>query len=470
MPAEQPPEYDPTCQEDLDPASGDSRLPAPLAAPAVLVVGGGIAGLQVALTVAEAGCTVYLVEREPSIGGHLAQLDVIAPTFDSAARLLDPLLAGVASHPNIRLMTCAEVQQVSGSVGRFVVRVRVNPRYVDGARCTACGLCARACVLEAGVPNTFDAGLSRRRAIYLPMNGRGIPSVAVIDPAACLLLSTGDCLKKCVDACPTAAVDLGQQPRLVDLVVGAVVLASGLDTFDAAHLSAFGFGRSPDILDTIQFERLSSVTGPTGGEIVTSRGLSPRRAAIIHCVGSRDRNAHPYCSRVCCMTALKHAHRLRARTGAEVWEFYIDIRTGGKGSEEFYEYVQQQGVYFVRGRAAEVLVLDSGQIQVRAEDTTLALPVQIDVDMVVLAAALEPRSDAERLASLFGLSRDADGFFLEADPVLRTCHTSVPGVFLAGACQSPRDLPDTVTHATAAAAQVLALIAPGRAAIMPPAD
>jgi heterodisulfide reductase subunit A len=301
-------------------------------------------------------------------------------------------------HPNIKLMTYSDVVEVSGYVGQFEVKVRQRPRYVDLDLCTGCGACVEACVFKKGVPNEFDAGLSKRKGVYIPMNGQGIPMKAVIDEDACLYLHRGKCTQKCLDACPTDAIDFEQKEEFVDLDVGTIILATGFDMFDPTRLSAYSYGQSPNILDGIEFERLSSATGPTQGEILTKDGEKPERVAIIHCVGSRDENANRYCSRVCCMYALKHAHLVRDKTGAEVFEFYMDIRAFGKEYEEFYERVQAEGVYFVRGRAAEVVVLDDGKLQVKAEDTTLGIPVAISVDMVVLATAMEPQRDADKVA------------------------------------------------------------------------
>lgn len=370
-------------------------------------------------------------------------------------------------HPNIELMTYSEVEEVSGYVGHFKVKVRQRPRYVDIALCTGCGACAEACVFKKGVPNEFDVGLSRRRAAYMPMNGQGVPMKAVIDDQACLFLTRGKCTQACMEACPTGAINLDQTKEVVELEVGAIIVATGFEMFDPTRLSAFSYGKSPNIIDGLQFERLSSATGPTQGQIFTAEGKKPEQVAIIHCVGSRDEHTHSYCSRVCCMYALKHAHLVRDKTGAEVFEFYMDIRAGGKDYEEFYERVQEEGVYFVRGRGAEVLVLGDGQLQVKAENTVLGIPVKINVDMVILATAMESQQDADRVASTFGISRSASGFFQEAHPKLRPFHTNTDGVFLAGACQSPKDVPDTVAHANAAATEVLSLLSRGEVIISP---
>jgi heterodisulfide reductase subunit A len=370
-------------------------------------------------------------------------------------------------HPNITLLTYSEVEEVSGYVGHFKVKVRQRPRYVDMSLCTGCGVCAEACVFKKGVPNEFDAGLSHRRAAYIPMNGQGVPMKAVIDDQACLFLRRGKCTQACMEACPTQAINFEQKQEIVELDVGAIVLATGFNMFDPTRISAFAYGKSPNIIDGLEFERLSSATGPTQGQILTAEGKKPERVAIIHCVGSRDEHTNRYCSRVCCMYALKHAHLVRDKTGAEVFEFYMDIRAFGKDYEEFYERVQEEGVYFVRGRGAEVLVLDEGQIQVKGENTNLGIPVQINVDMVILATAMEPPRDADRVASTFGISRSANGFFQEAHPKLRPFHTNTDGIFLAGSCQSPKDVPDTVAHASAAAAEILSLLSRGEVIISP---
>jgi heterodisulfide reductase subunit A len=370
-------------------------------------------------------------------------------------------------HPKIELMTYSDVIGVSGYVGQFKVRVRQRPRYVDTKLCTGCGQCVEACVYRKGVPNEFDAGLGKRRAAYIPLNGQGMPMKAVIDKDTCVWLSRGKCLKDCVKACPANAIEFDQKEEIVELNVGSIVVATGFDMFDAKRLSAYSYGKSPNILDGLQFERMSSATGPTKGQILTAGGKKPERVAIIHCVGSRDEHANRYCSRVCCMYALKHAHLVRDKTGADVFEFHMDIRAFGKDYEEFYARVQEEGVYFVRGRGAEVTVLNGGTLQVKAEDTTLGIPVQIGVDMVILETAMEPPRDSDEVASLFGISRSASGFFQEAHPKLRPFHTNTEGVFLAGACQAPKDVPDTVAHAGAAAGEVLSLLSRGQVIISP---
>jgi len=358
-------------------------------------------------------------------------------------------------HPNITLLTYSEVEAVSGYVGNFTVRIRKRARSVDEEKCTGCGLCQEKCPTKV-VDTAYEAGMGQRKAIYRPFS-QAIPNIPVIDRENCLFFTKGRC-KLCEKVCPAGAIDYNQQDQLLDVQVGAVVVATGYGMWDPRKLPQYSYGLSPNIITGLQFERLVSAGGPTGGHIVTAEGKKPERVAIIHCVGSRDVNAHPYCSRFCCMYSLKHAHQVRDHTGAQVYQFYMDMRAFGKAYEEFYERVQREGVYFVRGRGAEVVVLDDGRIQVKAENTNLGIPVQIDVDMVILETAMEAPHDSDRVATLFGISRSASGFFQEAHPKYRPVESTRPGVFLAGCCQGPKDIPDTVAQAKAAAASALVVL------------
>jgi heterodisulfide reductase subunit A len=267
--------------------------------------------------------------------------------------------------------------------------------------------------------------------------------------------------------CETEAINFDAQEEFLDLDVGTIILATGFENFDPTGLEQYGYGRSPNVISGIEFERMSNSAGPTGGEILTAEGVPPKRVAIIHCVGSRDKHAHEHCSRVCCMYALKQAHLVRDKTDAEVFEFYMDMRTFGKGYEEFYERIQEEGVLFVRGRGTEVVTGKDGKLTVKAEDINLGRPVSATVDMVILGAGIVPQPDAAEVAQTFAISRSPDGFFMEAHPKLRPFHTNTDGVFLAGACQAPRDIPDTVAHATAAAAEALVLLDCGEVSISP---
>ena len=367
-------------------------------------------------------------------------------------------------HPNIELLTYSEVEEVSGYIGKFQVKVRKKARHVNAELCTGCGLCQEKCPQKT-IPSEFDQGLGKRSAIYVPFP-QAIPRVPVIDTARCTYFLEQKC-RACEKLCPAGAIDFEQEDEILELEVGAVIMATGFAQFQAEELPQYNRSLSPDIIDGLQFERLSSATGPTEGEILTSKGVPPERVAIIHCVGARDEYSNIYCSRVCCMYALKHAHLVRDKTNAEVYEFYMDIRASGKGYEEFYTRVQEEEVYFVRGRAAEVTVLEDGQLMVLAEDTILGKPVSAKVDLVVLGSAMVPQIDSGQVASTFGIGRSEDGFFLEAHPKLRPVETNTDGVFLAGACQAPRDVPDTVAHADAAAGRCLSLLSRGEVTISP---
>jgi heterodisulfide reductase subunit A len=367
-------------------------------------------------------------------------------------------------HPNITLLSYSEVEEVAGYVGTFDVRIRKRARSVREDLCTGCGLCQEKCPRRV-LDTAFEAGMAKRKAIYRPF-GQAIPNIPVIDRENCLYFTKGRC-KLCEKTCPTGAIDFEQEDEFLDVQVGAIVVATGFGMWDPVQLPQYSYGLSPNIITGLQFERLTSAGGGTGGEILTAEGEKPERVAIIHCIGSRDENAHPYCSRFCCMYSLKHAHQVREKTGAEVYDFYMDMRAFGKAYEEFYERVQEEGVTFVRGRGAEVEVLPDGRLRVKGEDADLGRLVAADVDMVILATAVEPQPDAGRMAALFGLGRTPDGWFAEAHPKLRPVETSTAGVFLAGVCQGPRDVPDTVVHAGAAALEAVRLFNQGEVTISP---
>ncbi len=373
-------------------------------------------------------------------------------------------------HPNITLLSYSEVEEVSGYVGSFNVRIRKRARSVNEDLCTGCGVCQEKCprrVLDTG----FDAGMGKRKAIYFAFS-QAIPNLPVIDRENCLYFLKGRC-KLCEKNCPAGAIDFEQEDQFLEVQVGSIVIATGFAMWDPVQLPQYSYGLSPNIITGLQFERLTNAGGPTAGEILTADGTKPERVAIIHCIGSRDENAHVYCSRFCCMYSLKHAHQVREKTGAEVFDFYMDMRAFGKAYEEFYERIQEEGITFVRGKGAEVEVLDPqngakhGQLRVKGEDANLGRLVTAEVDMVILATAIEPQPDADQVASIFGLGRTPDGWFAEAHPKLRPVETSTAGVFLAGSCQGPRDVPDTVAHAGAAALEVVRLFNQGEVTISP---
>ncbi len=432
--------------------------------PSVLVVGGGIAGIHAALTIANSGKHVYLVEREPTIGGHMAKFDKTFPTLDCAACILTPKMTAVGSHPNITLWTYSEVVGVEGYVGNYKVKVCRKPRYINEDLCIGCQECVTACVYKEGkTPDKHNLGLNKRKPIYLPF-AQAVPQKVVIDPGACIEFKSGKCKKTCVEACgERKAIDFKQTEKIEEIEVGAVILATGFKTFDAARNAYYGYGRYPNVYTSLEVERLVNASGPTAGELILRDGTRPKSVGIIHCVGSRDHNTNRWCSKVCCMYSLKLAHLIKERTGAEVYNFYIDMRTPGKGYEEFYDRLLDEGVHFVRGRVAEVRdwaahPSEKGKLIIRAEDTLAGFVRRVPVDMVILSVGLEPQPDASEVRRLFNISCSAEGWFLERHPKLAPVSTFTEGVYIAGACQGPKDIPDAVAQAGAASAEAVALI------------
>jgi heterodisulfide reductase subunit A2 len=362
-------------------------------------------------------------------------------------------------HPNIELLSYSEVVDVHGYVGNFQVTVKRKPRYVDESKCTGCGACMAECVWQDRVYSEYEAGMGLRAAAYIPF-AQAVPMKAVIDPSACLLLTRGKCSQKCVQACEANAIDFNQKEEFVDLKVGSVVLATGFDMTDHPTLARYGYGRYDNVIDGLQFERLTSAAGPTGGQVLTRDGREPESIVFLHCIASRDDDAHEYCSRICCMYGTKQAHLAKEKIKGQVYQFYIDMRTAGKGYEEFYKRMQHEGIHYVRGKVAEVVDDPEGtdKLLVRGEDTLLGRYVEIPADLVVLLTAAVPAVGSRDLGKLFGVTVDKDGFFAEEHPKLKPVDTTTAGVFLAGACQSPKDIPDTVAQASAAASKVLGLL------------
>ncbi len=441
--------------------------------PSVLIVGGGIAGIHAALTMAEAGKKVYLVEREPTIGGHMAKFDKTFPTLDCAACILTPKMSTVGSHPNITLWTYSEVAKVEGFVGNYKVTVKRKPRYIIEDACVGCMECIKSCVYkEPKFPDEFNEGLGKRKPVYIPFP-QATPQVVLIDPETCLQLKTGKCKKTCVEACADRqAIDFNQKEEFIDIQVGTVIVATGFKTFDAERLPQYGYGVHKNVYTALEVERLVNASGPTGGHVVMRDGQEPKSVGIIHCVGSRDKKTNRWCSRVCCMYSMKLAHLIKEHTGAEVYSFYIDMRTPGKGYEEFYDKLLEEGVQFIRGRVGEVTDWafapgEDGKLVIRVEDTLAGYVRRIPVDMVVLASGLEPQKDSQDVRRLFNMSCSTEGFFLERHPKLAPVSTFTEGVFIAGCCQGPRDIPDTVAQAGAAAAEALVLIDKGSVELEP---
>lgn len=450
--------------------------------PDVLVVGGGIAGIHAALTLANAGKKVYLVEREPSIGGHMAKFDKTFPTLDCAACILTPKMSEVGSHPNITLWAYSEVVKVDGYVGNYTVQVKRKARYVNEELCTGCQDCIANCVYkEPKFEDEFNEGLGRRKPVYIPFP-QATPQVVLIDPEVCLNFKrsknpdgtpvvSDKCKKTCVEACgEKRAIDFTQKDEIREIKVGTIIVCTGFKTFDAHRVPAYGYGIYPNVYTALEVERLVNASGPTGGEVILRGGKhpdgtprKPKSIGIIHCVGSRDKKTNLWCSRVCCMYSMKLAHLLKEHTGAEIYNFYIDIRTPGKSYEEFYNKLLEEGTHFIRGRVGEVTDWamtpeEEGKLVIRVEDTLAGVVRRIPVDMVVLATGLEPQADSAEVRRLFNMSCGGDGWFLERHPKLAPVNTFTDGVFLAGCCQGPKDIPDTVAQAGAAAAEALALI------------
>ncbi len=432
--------------------------------PAVMVVGGGIAGIHAALTMANAGKHVYLVEREPSIGGHMAQFDKTFPTLDCAACILTPKMTEVRSNPNITLWTMAEVDRVDGYVGNYTATVRHKPRFIVEDACVGCLECIEACVYKVGkTPDVFNLGLNMRKPVYIPFP-QAVPQLVVIDQEACIEFKSGRCKKTCVEACADRnAIDFTQTETIDTVDVGAVILATGFKTFDPKRTPSYGYGVYPNVYTSMELERLVNSSGPTEGHVTLRDGRTPETVGILHCIGSRDVNTNEHCSRVCCMYSLKLAHLVKEKTGAEIYNFYIDIRAAGKGMEEFYNRVAEEGVHFIRGKVADVYpeAGNTGRVVLQAEDTLLGRVRKIPVDMVVLATGLEPQADAEDVRRIFNITCAGGGFFMERHPKLAPVSTFTDGIYLAGACQGPKDIPDTVAQAGAAAAEALALIDKG---------
>jgi heterodisulfide reductase subunit A len=456
--------------------------------PAALVVGGGIAGLEAALDMAEAGYQCYLVERQPSLGGRMAQLNKTFPRLEDAGALVASEIRRAMGHPNVEVLAYSELVDVEGYVGNFKATVRRKPRFVDADKCTSCAKCAEACVLAGQIVDEFQAGLSRRGAVYLPFAG-ALPPTYTVDPAHCLLLTDGDCpspggeqAPPCVLACPEDAIDFGQreEERLLD--VGALVIATGYDPFDARRKPEFGYSQYPGVITALEFERMAAANGPTAGRIVVpppagfqptgsapaagAEGREPEHVVFVHCVGSRDKQiGNEYCSRVCCMYTAKQANVvLDQLPDARVTVFYMDVRAFTKGGEEFYDRARARGIRYRRGNPSEIY-RRGDKLVLRVEDTLLRRPVEVEADLVVLAVGLEPGAAGEGVAKMLKLSCSGDRFLAEAHPKLRPVDTTSDGIFLAGTCQGPKDIPDTVAQAKAAAASALIPLSMGQATV-----
>ncbi|MHA1480742.1 MAG: FAD-dependent oxidoreductase [Candidatus Thorarchaeota archaeon] len=430
-----------------------------------LIVGAGIAGISAALDLANAGFKVYLVEKEPTIGGNMARIDKTFPTLDCSSCILTPRMAEAGAHPNIELLTLSEVKKVDGFVGNFEVTIVQQPRYVDTEICTSCNDCADICPVD--IPCLFNANLCYRKAIYIPF-AQAVPTAYYLDMENCLGVDAVRC-GKCKVVCEAGAIDYDDSEKEIHIEVGTIIVATGYEVFDATQKPEYGYGEFPNVVNLMEVERMLSSSGPTLGRVVRpSDTKEPQKIVYIQCVGSRDELTNKYCSRVCCMTAIKQARMLLEKTGVQIYVFYIDIRTFGKGFEEFYEATAKAGVSFIRGRVGEVLENPDQTLTVRGEDTLLGKPIIFkDVDLVVLSTGVVAPVKTKDVAHALGLSLSPDGFLLEAHPKLRPVDSFSEGVFVAGMAQGPKDIPDTVAQAKAAASGAMALMGKGKISIEP---
>ncbi len=435
----------------------------------VLVVGGGIAGIQASLDLANAGFKVYLVEKAPSIGGRMAQLDKTFPTLDCSACILTPKMVDVVKHPNITLLTNSEVIGVKGFVGNYEVSILKKPRYVDEARCVGCELCTQVCPVK--VPDRFNENMSQTRAISV-YSSHAVPKVATVDASFCLKLKTKkkEVCGKCLQACEAKAINFEQQPETLQLKVGGIILAVGSNVFDATQAPELGYGRFPNVISNIEFERISDASGPTGGKILSPKsGQPPKSIVFVQCVGSRDKRFHEYCCRVGCMVSLKQAILAREKMGEDVdiYVCYNDLRSFGKGYEEFYRRARDLDINFVAGIPSDIRANADGQLFFDVYERGTSKLLEMHTDLVILANGLVPSDDLAKINELFHASRSADGFLLEAHPKLRPLECSTAGIFLAGACQGPKDIPDTVAQASGAAAKAIDLLSSGEIELEP---
>ena len=425
-----------------------------------LVIGGGIAGIQTALDIADAGFEVDIVEKKPTIGGKMTQIDKTFPTLDCAACILTPKMVDAAQNEKIRIYSYSEVEAVKGFVGNFHVTIRKKARYVKEDVCTGCGLCTEKCP-QKKVPNEFNLGLDNRRAIYIPF-AQAVPKVATIDPDFCNMLKNGKC-GVCAKVCTAGAIDYKQQDEHIEREYGAIVVATGFDPISLEKFDEFAYSKSPDVVSSLEFERLMNAAGPTGGTLLRpSDGAHPKTIVFVQCVGSRcdgGEKGKSYCSKICCMYTAKHAMLCREKyPDTDVYVFYIDVRTPGKNFDEFYRRaVEEYGVHYIKGMVGKV-VPEGGKLKVQASDLIGNRQLHIDADMVVLAAAIEPDKSARPLATMLTASMDTNDFFTEAHPKLRPVESPTAGVFLSGACQGPKDIPETVAQAGAAASKVIGLL------------
>ncbi len=439
---------------------------------ATLVIGAGISGIQASLEIADAGRKVYLLEKSATIGGHMAMFDKTFPTLDCAACILTPKMVEVGQHPNIELLTYSELEALDGESGNFKARILKKSRRVDITKCIGCGTCAEKC--PSKVASEFDAFTTMRKAIYIPFP-QAVPNKYLIDAAHCTYVESGKC-GVCAKVCPVEdCVQLDQKDEHIEISIGNIIVATGFKAYDPSSLEHYGYGKFPNVITSLELERLVNASGPTGGNITfrtqdrkgnwifdeAKSDKPPRSFALIHCVGSRDINTNKHCSRVCCMYSLKLAHLIKEKfPEAPIHEFYIDMRAFGKGYEEFYERIKAEGVNMIRGKTARI-DQKGNKLVLRSEDILADRLIETEVDMVVLSVGLEPCNDTESLAGKLSLNRDSSGWLSESRLSKDSVTTDIPGIYLAGVCQGPKDIPDSVAQASAAASSVLKNILKG---------
>jgi len=419
-----------------------------------LLVGGGIAGISAALDLADMGFKVYMLERGESIGGHMAQLDKTFPTLDCSICIEGPKMVDVSRHPNIEIISYADLLSVEGFVGNFKVRIRKNPRYVIADNCTGCGECRDVCPIE--IPNEWDMNMGVRKAISVPFD-QAVPLVYTILKDYCI-----ECYK-CVDICGARqAINFEQKPEEIELEVGTIIVSTGYDIYKPYDDSLYGYGKYDNVITALELERLILAAGPTGGKVVrASDGKKPHRVAIIQCVGSRDVNKYEYCSGFCCMYSVKHAVQLKEKYGddVEIYILYMDMRTNFKGYEEFYQRARKAGVTFIRGRVSKIIEEpETKNLIIRAEDMTLGDPIEIEADLVVLSTASIPSKGTDEMSRILNITRGADGFFMESHPKLKPIDTPTDGIFIAGACQGLKDIPYSVSQGSGAASRAATIL------------
>jgi len=425
----------------------------------VLVIGAGIAGMQAALDVANAGYSVLLVDRLPSIGGHMAQLSETFPTLDCAQCILTPRTVEVGHHDNIQLMTYSEVESVEGKLGNFRVVVRRDPAYVDWDVCTGCGACTEKCPKRV-ISAQFEVSMGRRKAIYT-LSPQAVPNKPVIDVGNCIWFQRGKC-RVCEKVCPTGAINYDQEAYTLEERVGAIIVATGYDLYPVVNLGEYGGDQVPDVIDGLAFERLLSSSGPTAGKVRRpSDGKEPKEVVFVQCAGSRDPELHmPYCSKICCMYTAKHAMLYKHRVhDGQAYVFYIDIRSAGKRYEEFVQRaMEEDDTLYLRGKVSKIF-RDGDKTVVWGTDTLIGQNIEIAADLVVLATAMVPRLEGKLVAQMLDLPTDENGWILPAEDNIQPVETRWPGIFLAGAASGPKDIPETVAQASGAAGKVLSLFA-----------